>query len=98
MLAAFGWRVPRYFDYRTGDAVAAVWGWQFTADSSRAPEFLDVRAASASGLTLTGSGRQAITTGPIFDPGEWIGIKGANAGFQRVRADGAGRLTFSVAL
>jgi hypothetical protein len=98
MQAAFGRRAPRQFDYRTGDAIAAVWGWQFTADPTRAPEFLDVRGASVSGLTLTGSGHQAVTTGPLFDPGEWIGIKGANAGFQRVRADGAGRLTFSVAL
>jgi S-formylglutathione hydrolase FrmB len=98
MLAAFGRRAPRQFDYRTGDATAEAWGWQFTADPARAPEFLDVRRASARGVTLTGSGQQGVTTGPLFDPGEWVGIDGAGASVRRVRADDAGRLRFSVDL
>jgi S-formylglutathione hydrolase FrmB len=97
MLAAFGRRPPSQFDYRTGDALAEAWGWQFTADPARAPEFLDVRGASIRGVTLTGSGSQKVSTGPIFGPGEGVGIDGAG-GFRRVRADGMGRITFSVDL
>jgi S-formylglutathione hydrolase FrmB len=98
MLDAFGRRVPRQFDYRTGVAIARVWGWQLTADASRAPEFLDVRAASAAGITLTGSGHELVTTAATFDPDEWVGIDGASATSQRVRADSSGRLSFSVDL
>jgi S-formylglutathione hydrolase FrmB len=98
MLNAFGRRPPRQFDFRTGDAAAEAWGWQFTADPARAPEFLDVRGASDRGLTLSGSGTETVTTGQIFDPREWVAISGAASGVQRVRADGEGRLTFSVDL
>lgn len=98
MLGAFGRHAPRAFDYRTGDAAGRVWGWELTADATRAPEFLDVRAASVDGLTLIGSGLEAITTGPIFGRGEWIGIESVGGGSQRVRADAAGRVTFSVDL
>jgi S-formylglutathione hydrolase FrmB len=98
MLAAFGRHAPREFDYRTGEATAEVWGWQFTADATRAPEFLDVRGASGRGVQLTGSGKEVVTTGPLFYPGEWVGIDASGASFQRVRADGGGRLNFSVDL
>jgi S-formylglutathione hydrolase FrmB len=99
MTAAFGRRAPRAFDYRTGDASAAARGWEFSADAARAPEFLDVRGASLRGVTLTGSGTETVTTAPIFGRREWVGVEGANGGVsQRVRADGAGRLTFSVDL
>ena len=64
MLEAFGRRPPSQFDYRTGDAAAAVWGWTFAADPARAPEFLDVRNASGDGLKLTGSGHEAVITAP----------------------------------
>jgi S-formylglutathione hydrolase FrmB len=98
MLAAFGRRAPRRFDWRTGDAVASAWGWQFTADATRAPEMLDVRGASVRGVTLTGSGHEAVTTGPLFEPGEWVGISGADTSGRRIRADRAGRLSFAVDL
>ena len=98
MLAAFGRHAPHQFDYRTGDTSAAVWGWQFTADAARAPEFLDVRGASLRGVTLTGSGHESVTTGPIFGPGESVGIEGADDGCRRGRADDSGRLSFPVDL
>jgi S-formylglutathione hydrolase FrmB len=89
---------PHEFDYRTGDAVASVWGWTFQADAGRAPEFLDVAGASRLGLALTGSGTASVATAPLFDPGRWITVDGAAAAPVRVRADDLGRIAFSVDL
>jgi S-formylglutathione hydrolase FrmB len=97
MLDAFGQRPPSRFDYRTGDDVASVWGWAFGADSARAPEFLDVRDASAWGLALTGSGSESVVTAPLFGPYQRIEVIGAGQP-RSVRADGAGRLAFTVDL
>jgi hypothetical protein len=98
MLAAFGRPEPRSFSYRTGDAVASVWGWTFAADPSRAPEFLDARDVSRDGLTLTGSGTASVRTPPLFWPGEVVAIEGAASTALRVRADREGRVTFPVDL
>jgi hypothetical protein len=89
---------PPEFDYRTGDAAAAVWGWQFRADPARAPEFLDIQKASAEGLQVTGSGSTGITTPPVFRPGETVRVTGAGPLPLLVRAGCDGRLTFTIDL
>jgi S-formylglutathione hydrolase FrmB len=98
MLAAFGAPLPAEFDYRTGDASASVWGWTFTADPTRAPEFLDVRGASNRGVRLTGSGVQSVVTAPLFRRGQIVRISGAALVPLIVRADGDGRVGFNVDL
>ncbi len=98
MLAAFGRPDPRRFSYRTGDAVASVWGWTFTADPSRAAEFLDAQDVSRDGLTLTGSGTESVRTPRFFWPGEDVTVEGSESRTLDVRADGEGRLTFPVDL
>ena len=89
---------PSPFDYRTGDAVATVWGWQFRADPGRAPEFLDIRHASDEGLRATGSGATRITSAPVFQRGERVRVAGAGPLPLVVRAGCDGRLTFTVDL
>jgi S-formylglutathione hydrolase FrmB len=98
MLRAFGRPAPHDFDYRTGDASAAVWGWQLAADPARAPEFVELRGASRRGVEVTGSGAQAITTAPLFGRRQRVRIAGAGPASQVVRADDAGRLAFTVDL
>jgi S-formylglutathione hydrolase FrmB len=99
MLAAFGRRRPSEFDYRTADASATVWGWALGADPARAPKFLDVRRASRSGMVLTGSGAESVTTGPLFSPGQRVVVSGAgSASPRRVRANERGCITFTVDL
>ena len=107
MLAAFGENdlgqaedagAPPTFDYRTGDTVAAVWGWQFRADPARAPEFLDIRHASVDRLRVTGSGAASFTTPPSFRPGESVSVAGAGPLPAQVRAGSDCRLTFTVDL
>ena len=75
-----------------------MWGWTFAADPARAPEFLDVRHASATGLTVTGSGTESIVTASQFSPGTRVRIAGAGSEPQIVRADPAGRLAFMIDL
>jgi len=89
---------PSPSDYRTGDAAATVWGWTFGADPARAPEFLDIRHASAEGLQVTGSGATRITTAPFFQRGERLRVAGAGPSPLVVRAGCDGRLTFTVDL
>jgi hypothetical protein len=97
MFGAFG-TLPPEFDYRSGDAQAMVWGWTFQADPARAPEFLDVRGLSATGVSLTGSGTEMVTTAPLFFPTARVVVDGAGAGPQIALADRLGRLSFAVDL
>jgi S-formylglutathione hydrolase FrmB len=99
MLAAFGDREPpRAFDYDTSDVSATVWGWTFGADPARAPELLDVRGASERGVRVTGSGAEAVLTGALFHPRQWVIVGGASSMPQAVRADADGRIAFGVDL
>jgi diacylglycerol O-acyltransferase/trehalose O-mycolyltransferase len=98
MLASFGDRGPRAFDYRTSDASASVWGWTFDADPKRAPEFLDVRGASFAGVRLTGSGTEAVLTGTLFERRQRVLVEGAGRAAYVIRADDAGRIAFAVNL
>lgn len=87
---------PASFDFRSADAEISVWDWTFSADPRRAKEFLDIRGASASGVTLTGSGRETVTTAPYFAPFSTVQL--TNAQESSVTADSAGRITFHVNL
>jgi hypothetical protein len=89
---------PAKFDYRNAAPSFSVWGWSFTADPGRAREFLTIRSASHAGLTLTGSGRTQVVTAALFSPGQSVRITGAAASATVARADGAGRLSFTVDL
>jgi S-formylglutathione hydrolase FrmB len=94
---AYGRPAPDRFDYRRADPAFAVWGWAFRADPARAAEFLDVRDASRAGVTLTGSGRQTVTTAGYFQPGQRVRIDDGTSG-REVVANEAGRITVTVDL
>ena len=96
MVEAFDRTPPASFDYRNADQELSVWDWTFTADPSRAPEFLEIADASASGVTLTGSGVETVMTAPYFAPGEIVTL--TNAVEPTVVADPDGRITFHVDL
>jgi S-formylglutathione hydrolase FrmB len=96
MFRAFGTPAPTAFDHRRAAPNFAVWGWTFTADPRRAPEFLDVADASCAGLGLTGSGTTTVTTASCFPPGETVALTGAVE--PDAAADEGGRITFQVDL
>ncbi|MDQ3933102.1 MAG: esterase family protein, partial [Actinomycetota bacterium] len=96
MTRSFGRRAPRSFDYRSVFADATAWGWTFRADARRAPEFLEVRGASAEGLTLIGSGTETVVTPRLFEPGARVRVEGAAP--ATATADAEGRLTVAVDL
>jgi S-formylglutathione hydrolase FrmB len=96
MIEAFGSPSPSSFDYRSADAQFSVWGWTFATDPDRAPEFLDIADASASAVTLTGSGVASVTTAALFAPRATVTL--SNAVESAVIADDAGRITFHVDL
>ena len=98
MVAAFGDRSPKRFDYRTADTSASAWGWTFGADPTRAPEFLDARGASFAGLQLTGSGDTRVVTGALFGRRARVLVSGAGSLPLVVRADDRGRIAFPVDL
>jgi S-formylglutathione hydrolase FrmB len=96
MVRSFGRRAPASFDYRSIFADSTAWGWTFRADPRRAPEFLEVRGASAGGLTLLGSGSTTVVTPPLFAPGEPVAVEGALP--AQASADADGRLTLAADL
>lgn len=96
LLDTFGRPDPTSFDHRSIDPAFSVWGWDFKVDADRAAEFLEVRGASASGVTLTGSGLTTITTAAHFQPGSTVALDGATA--PAAKADDEGRITFTVDL
>ncbi|MEC3919359.1 alpha/beta hydrolase [Nocardia sp. CDC160] len=97
MTAAFGTAAPATFDYRRVDPEFSVWGWDFAADPQRAAEFLDIRSASRSGLTLTGSGTETVTTAGYYPPGASVRIDDGTQ-VREIVSDASGRLTFTVDL
>src|SRR5262249_35294526 len=96
MMSALGNPAPAGFDYRSTAPNFSVWGWTITADPQRAPEFLTASNVGPGGFTLTGSGRTAVTTAPIFAPGQSVVLTGATT--TTTVADSSGRLHFQVAL
>jgi S-formylglutathione hydrolase FrmB len=98
MFEAFGSPAPALFDHRRADVTFSVWGWTFTADPARAPEFLDIADAACHGVGLSGSGMTQVTTAPCFEPGDDVVIRVAGFSEQTVTAGSDGRVTFTVDL
>ena len=96
MAEAFGRAAPRAFDFRSAASDFEAWGWAFRADTKRAPELLEVRDASSSGVTLTGSGTTTVVTPAVAQPGQRVSVSGAAP--ASATADGDGRLTLAVDL
>jgi len=94
LASVFGSPPPASFDYRRADSTISVWGWNFAADPARAAEFLDITDASCRGVTLTGSGTEAVTTAPCFPPHARVAISGGDV----VTADRDGRVHLTVDL
>lgn len=86
---------PAVFDFRSIEPSFDIWGWSVEADPRRALEFLDLRAVSADGFTVSGSGATTITTPPIFRSTPTVTVDGKAAA---VTVDAAGRLTIPVDL
>jgi len=97
MLGAFGREAPTRVSHRRAAGAFTAYGWRVTPDPRRAPEFLDLRDADASGATLTGSGLTHVLTAPLFGPGTVIDVRGAGVA-QAVTAGPDGRASFVVDL
>lgn len=97
MQDAFGTPPADAFDHRRAAASFTAWGWTFDADPDRAPEFLDVRQASRTGLMLTGSGLTTVTTAPYFKRHQPVQVTVGGVA-QRLFTGADGRLTFTVDL
>lgn len=96
MFAAFGTPPPETFDHRRATPHFDAWGWTFEADPARAPEFLDVSAASANGVTLKGSGVATVMTRGLFAAGQIVQL--ADAVESSVVANSLGQIVFHVDL
>ena len=87
---------PASFDYESIEPRFGVYGWSVAADPARALEFLSMQGASASGVTLVGSGLTTVTTPPLFRGEKRVALQGAVQ--SSVKPDGKGRITFTVDL
>jgi S-formylglutathione hydrolase FrmB len=87
---------PTPFDYESIEPQFSVWGWQVSTDASRALEFMRLANVDSSGLKLTGSGRTAITSPPIFGEDRAVVLTGAQQ--EVVVPDEEGRIWFTVDL
>lgn len=96
MTQSFGRDAPRTFDFRSAAADFEAWGWTFRVDPKRAPEFLEIRDASASGVVLVGSGTVTAVTPAVAEPGQRVIVSGARP--ASAEADREGRLTLAVDL
>jgi S-formylglutathione hydrolase FrmB len=88
---------PQTFNYRSIEPHFTVWGWRIASDPGRALEFLQMRGAGSSGVTLVGSGTTQVTTPPFFKGRAAVDVIAAD-GKHRLVPDRDGRLRFSVAL
>ncbi|BCW05722.1 alpha/beta hydrolase family protein [Arthrobacter sp. NtRootA1] len=88
---------PATFDYRSPAPAFNVFDWSITADPDRAAEFLDLRSASNTGLTITGSGTTRITTPPIFRRNKPVTVL-VNGAPTTLSSDSTGRITVTVDL
>lgn len=74
----------------------SVWNWSIQADPARLLEFLTLKDASVSGLTLSGSGFTRVTSPPFFSGIKEVAVGGGMPG--TVKPDSEGRVQFSVDL
>ena len=88
---------PDWFRYRSIFPRFSVFGYDVETQRP-ALEFLDLDAVTAGGLTVRGSGGVTITTAPRYKPGGRYRITGAGGAPSVAKADGHGRLRFSVDL
>ncbi|MDX2167867.1 MAG: alpha/beta hydrolase-fold protein [Deltaproteobacteria bacterium] len=87
---------PSPFRYRSIAPAFDVWGYHVAVERG-VREFLDLRAVTADGLIVQGSGRVTITA-PGYAAGAAYVVSGAGLEPQRLVADAAGRLRFRVDL
>jgi hypothetical protein len=90
---------PASFRYRSIEPRFSVWGWDVAVDRPDT-EFLHLRDASATGLTLEGRGVVTVTTPPAHLPGRAFALSAYGAGTSvapsQARADDHGRVRFVV--
>lgn len=92
-------RIPASFRYRSIKPHFSVWGYEVTVERT-VREFLDLRAVSAGGLEIRGSGKVTVLTAPYYVPGRQYQALGTSpsSAAQVVTADALGRLRISVDL
>jgi len=86
---------PRSFDYSSIESSFTTFGWHITADPGRAPEFIDMKDVTASGLTITGSGTTTITTPSLFKGPKPVTVT-VDGIPTSVQPDKNGAITFTV--
>jgi S-formylglutathione hydrolase FrmB len=91
--------LPESFRYRSIRPAFSVWGYDVAVERD-AREFLDLRAVTAGGFEVQGSGRATILTAPRYRPQGTYVVAGTDGSprEQTVRADAAGRLAVEVDL
>lgn len=94
-----GSRIPTEFRYRTIKPRFSVWGYDVTVERD-VREFLDLRAVTAGGFEVQGSGRATILTARYYEPLATYTVTGSGPGTESeaVTADGTGRLRIAVDL
>lgn len=92
-------RIPAEFRYRSIKPRFSVWGYDVSVERA-VREFLDLRAVTAGGFEVQGSGRATVVTAAYYDPGATYTVLGTRADPTplTVVADHAGRLTVPVDL
>lgn len=93
LLAAVGTPAPATFHYRSAEPSFSVYGWDFETKRT-VMEFIEITGAGRDGLTIKGSDKVAVTTPPLFNPGEVVDVSSNSP----VSADAAGRLSFEADL
>lgn len=91
--------LPESFRYRSIRPAFSIWGYDVAVERD-AREFLDLRAVTAGGFEVQGSGRATVVTAPRYRPQGTYVVAGTDGSpsEQTVRADAAGRLTVDVDL
>lgn len=95
---------PETFDYRSAENAFEAWGYRVEV-TREVREFLQLRDVSDESMVVVGTGRATITTAPVHEPGQLYSVETwystQTGGYvmppaQRVTADTAGRIAFTV--
>ncbi len=89
---------PATFDYRSIEPHFQVFGWKVSADPKRALEFLRMKDAGRTGVSLSGSGTTAVRTPPWFRGLKAVDVVSHDGRAKVIRPDRRGRLHFDVDL
>ena len=95
-IAAAGAPPPTSFSYRSAAPTFSVYGWDVALQRDAA-EFARLEVATASDLTLTGSGAAKVTTPAMYEPGRRYDVTTGDS-VSTLRAGRDGRLEISVDL